>query len=100
VSCGRSGDEWCRVAVEVEDGFGGEEDACGGAVGGAVGAAGEVDGAGVLVDDSLRDPEAEAGAAFSLGGEERLEEAVAVLRGDSRAVVGDFDDGTVFERRG
>ena len=49
---------WCArfVAVEVEDGFGGEEDAGGGSVGGAVGAAGEVDGAGVFADDSLRDP--------------------------------------------
>ena len=40
------------VAAGVNDGFGGEEDTCGGAVGGAVGAAGEVDGAGVLADDS------------------------------------------------
>ena len=68
-------------------------------MGWAISAADEVDEAGVFADDSLRYPESEAGAAFSLGGEEGLKEAVAVLRGDSRAIVGDLDDGSSLERR-
>ena len=51
------------------------------------------DGAGVFADDALRDPEAEAGAALALGGEEGLEEVLADLGGDAGAVVGDLDDG-------
>ena len=51
----------------------------------------------MFADDALRDPEAEPGAAFALGGEEGLEEVVADLGGDSGAVVDDFDDGSFFE---
>ncbi len=50
--------------------------------------------AAVFADDAVRDPEAEAGAALSLGGEEGLEEVVADVRRDAWAVVGDFYDGS------
>ena len=51
----------------------------------------------MFADDALGDPEAEAGAAFALGGEEGLEEVVADLGRDAGAVVDDFDDGAGFE---
>ena len=47
-----------------------------------------------------KDRHGEAGAAFALGGEEGLEEVIADLGQNAGAVVDDFDDGTVFERRG
>ena len=42
------------------------------------------------------DPQAQACAAFALGGEERLEEMVAYVGGDSRAVVCNLDDRSGF----
>src|ERR1017187_3678603 len=81
------------VAAGVEDGLGGEENGGGGAVAGAIGVVVEANGAAVFADDALRDPKAEAGSAFSLGGEEGLEEAFLDLRSDSGPVVGDFNDG-------
>ena len=52
--------------------------------------------AAVFTNDSLGDPQAEAGAAFPLGGEEGLEEAVVNLWGDAGTVVGDGDGGSCF----
>ena len=85
------------VAAGVDDGLGGEEDGRGGAVVGGVGVAGEGEGASVLPDDALGDPEAKAGAAFAFGGEEGLEEVFADLRRDAGTVVGDLYDGSGFE---
>ena len=50
----------------------------------------DFDGAAVALDDLLGDPEAEAGADIFLGGEEGLEDVIAVFGGDAGAVV--FDD--------
>jgi hypothetical protein len=41
----------------------------------------------MAVDDSLGDPEAQPGAHILLGGEERLEDALVVLGGNSRPVI-------------
>ncbi len=48
----------------------------------------------MLVDDSAADPEAKAGAAFSLGGEEGLKEVWLNIGGDAWAIVGYGDDGS------
>ena len=50
----------------------------------------QLDRAGVFADDSLRDPQSEAGAAFALGGKEGLEEVLANLWGDAWAIVRDL----------
>jgi len=47
------------------------------------------DGPPVSFDDCFADGEAEAGALFSLGGEEGVENLVPDLRADSRPVIGD-----------
>ena len=83
------------VAAGVDGGLGGEEDAGGGAAAG-LRVADEFDGTAVFDEDALRDPQAEAGAAFALGGEEGLEEVFADLGGDSGPVIDDFDDGPAF----
>ena len=85
------------VAAGGDDGFGGEEDGGGGSSVGAIDAAFELNRAGVFADDALRDPQAEAGAAFALGGEEGLEEVVADFGGDSGTVIGNLDDGSGFQ---
>jgi len=73
------------VAAGVDDWVVGQEDAEGGAVEFRVGAAFEGDGAAVLGDDAAADPQAQASAAFPLGGEERLEEMAERFLGDSVA---------------
>jgi len=61
----------------------GEEDCDGGAVVGGGVVAGDSDAAAVFFYDALRDPKAEAGAVFALGGEEGLEEFGQDVGGDS-----------------
>ena len=73
-----------------EVGADGEGDAEGGAGGVGVVDRADFDGAAVALDDLLGDPEAEAGADVFLGGEEGLEDVIAVFGGDAGAVV--FDD--------
>jgi len=70
----------------------GKEDGDGSALvsGGSAGFNG--DAAAVFLDDALTDPEAEACAVLPLGGEEGLEETVAVSGGDASTLVVD-DDG-------
>ncbi len=80
------------MAGGVDDGVGGEVDIDGGAVVGGGGAADEIEGAAVFADDAATDPEAEAGAALALGGEEGLEKILADGLGDAGAVVGDGDE--------
>ncbi len=63
---------------------------------GGVGGAGEVDGAAVFGDDAAADPEAEAGAAFSFGGVEGLEEVGEDVFGDAGPVVVDGDEDAGF----
>ena len=85
------------VAAGIDDWVGGKEDRGDGASIGAFGLAAQLDGASMFADDALGDPEAEAGAAFALGGEEGHEEVLAVFGEDARAVVGNLDDGSGFE---
>ena len=52
----------------------------------------------VVLDDSMGDAQAEAGAySDALGGEERLEDPLEVLRRDARAGVRDLDDGAASD---
>ncbi len=80
---------WVVRAVSERCGGAGEGDGEGGAVPGAVGGGADTDGAAVLVDQLLADPEPEAGADGSLGGEEGVEHLFGGGGGDAVAAVGD-----------
>lgn len=56
-----------------------------------VGTALHADEAAVLVHNSLANPQSEAGALFSLGSEERLENLRRVFRLDTRSIIRDRD---------
>ena len=70
----------------------GEEDGDGGAVGGGIGVALDGDGTAVFFDEAFADPEAEAGALLSLGGEEGLKELGEGGFGDAGTGIGDGDE--------
>ena len=52
----------------------------------------------MLVGDVRRDGKAQAGSVF-LGGEERIEDSIPILRRDAGALVADFDAHTSSEKK-
>ena len=82
------------VSAGINDGLRSQEDAGGRSCARMHLLTDEFDVAAMFADDTLRDPKAQAGSPFALGGEEGLEESFLYILRDSRAIVGNLDGGS------